>query len=568
VISKPFADRYQTKKNKRKKHNLRIYLAAALLALFLLMQISSASTAAEYVLTADQIIFREEENTILFKGNALFESADFSVSADQMLVNRERKTVKGENNIVIKTADNEIFGDSLEFNYENEEGTLYGAESRIGELNIAGSRLEITSFSPVEGFLDDAFFTPCIREEPHYHFKAREIVINPDNTLDIFSIIPHIAGIPVFYLPYYSVRYSSEDGEESLVSTYPLPTVGYEQGVGVTVEFSYPYQINEKNSGRFYYWKGGDSEKDINFRHDYKITDNLNFRARYDYLYRYDTEDDVLDDEEEEAAASLAYRKGPFDIETGLFRDLLKDEEQDLYFIDSGYSFKNGIRADLRQEYSSEERTAESYSLKSSRWWLNWNLKYVDGESYNYYPYLSLSTPRYFGFRPNFAFGRVENGGIELDKYRSGYNFSWSRGLPFGFSYHLNHSFRFDHYKSGYDQNYYYRRLNTGFRYSRNLGQRLSLNSSLFYQENTVTGKSPLPDDREDEDELLKPSLSIDLKGELPQSAWSLDSDAVYDLNTEEWDEITVRVRKKEDCFNAFVGYEFIDESIVFGLEL
>jgi LPS-assembly protein len=132
----------------------------------------------------------------------------------------------------------------------------------------------------------------------------------------------------------------------------------------------------------------------------------------------------------------------------------------------------------------------------------------------------------------------------------------------------LRHNYRLDHYRSGYDQNYHYRRLNTGIRHQKQLTEKITLNTALFYIENTVGGESPLPDDREDEDELLRPSISLDFKGELPQSAWSLDSDGEYNLRTEEWDEITLRIRKKEDCFNAFVGYEFIDQSIVFGLEL
>ena len=473
---------------------------------------SDLSSASEYILRGDEITFMEEKNTVIFKGNASFKSEDFTVKADRFVVNTAETMLYGENNIVITSEQSTVYGSRLKFNYETEKGTLYGAEGNIGKLNFSGSSLNIISASPVEGVLDDASFTPCIREEPHYHFKATEIRINPDNTLGIYNIVPYIGPVPVFYLPYYSVTYDPDNEDQPITSTYPLPTIGYKQGVGLTVEFNYPYQLSKNNSGKFYYWKAGDEEKDIDFTHNYRITDNLKYRLNYNYLYEYDTEDDVVDEEEEEISTSLAYSKNSFDIEAGVFRDLLKDENKNLYFIDSGYSFQNGINAHLRQEYDQEEMTAESYSLRSNRWWVNWNLKYIDGEDYNYYPYLSLGFPRYFGFSPYYSFGRVENGGVELDKYRTGYNFNYSLGLPFGFSYHLRHAYRLDHYQSGYDQNYHYRRLNTGFRFSRDLTERFSLNSGLFYEENTVTGSSPLPDDREDEDELLKPSLSINLK--------------------------------------------------------
>jgi LPS-assembly protein len=543
---------------------------ALLISSLLIIFCSTFSAAADsgYILRADEITFMEQQNIIIFAGNASFSSADFIIKAARIEVDTAAKTVKGEGDVLLSSAQNEISGDSLEYNYESDQGTLYGAKTEIGELKISGSRLKILSTSPVEGVLDQAEFTPCIREEPHYHFEAKEIRINPDNTVGIYSIVPHILNVPVFYLPYYSVTYDSENGEQNLVRTFPFPTIGYEYGVGVTVEFSYPYKFNDKNSGKFYYWKAGDEEKDINFEHNYKLNDDLSFKLSYDYLYEYDTDDNVIDEEEEEASTSLYYSRDRLDLETGIFRDLLKDENKNLYFIDAGYRFKSGINARLRQEYNQEEKTAEKYVLSGNSRPINWNLKYVDGESYNYYPYLSLSFPGVYGFSPYTAFGRVENGGVELNKYRIGYNFSYNLNLPLGFSYHLRHNYRLDHYRSGYDQNYHYRRLNTGIRHQKQLTEKITLNTALFYIENTVGGESPLPDDREDEDELLRPSISLDFKGELPQSAWSLDSDGEYNLRTEEWDEITLRIRKKEDCFNAFVGYEFIDQSIVFGLEL
>ncbi|MFW6273602.1 MAG: LPS-assembly protein LptD [Halanaerobium sp.] len=532
--------------------------------------IYSAASDSAYTLRGDEISFREQEDIIIFAGNASFNSDDFTIEADRFTVDRAAKTVKAKDQVLLISDRNELSGDSLEYNYQTDQGTLYGADTEIGELKLSGSRLNILSTSPVEGVLDDAEFTSCIREEPHYHFEAKEIRINPDNTVGIYSIVPHILNVPVFYLPYYSVTYDSdaEDGEQSLSSTYPFPTVGYEQRVGVTVEFSYPYQLSENNSGKFYYWKAGDEEKDINFEHNYNFSDNLSFKVNYNYLYEYDTDEDVIDEEEEDASTSLYYSRDRLNLETGLYRDLMKNEDKNLYFIETDYSFKSGINAELRQEYDDKERTAETYVLSGNSRPISWNLKYIDGESYNYYPYLSLDSAAYYGFSPYVSFGRVENGGKELNKYRFGYDFNYNLDLPLGFSYHLDHRYRLDNYRSGYDQNYHYRRLNTGIRYRKQLTDRININTALFYEENTVGGESPLPDDREDEDELLRPSLSLDLKGELPQSAWFIDSDGEYNLRTEEWDEITLRIRKKEDCFNAFVGYEFIEDSIVFGLEL
>jgi LPS-assembly protein len=81
-------------------------------------------------------------------------------------------------------------------------------------------------------------------------------------------------------------------------------------------------------------------------------------------------------------------------------------------------------------------------------------------------------------------------------------------------------------------------------------------------------GSTPLVDDREEEERLLKPSISLDIRGDYPDSAWALEADGSFDLSSEEWDEINLRLRKKEDCFDFFIGYEFVDKSINFGLSI
>jgi LPS-assembly protein len=100
------------------------------------------------------------------------------------------------------------------------------------------------------------------------------------------------------------------------------------------------------------------------------------------------------------------------------------------------------------------------------------------------------------------------------------------------------------------------------------LGQKLTINSSFFYEKNYPWGKSPLPDDRDDQDRLLKPALSLNIDRELPQSSISLKSSAEYDLDLEDWEEINLRVQQNEDCYSFYINYEFIDETVSFGFEI
>ena len=558
------------------------YILIIMLSFFFCCLISTSIFAAEdaagdnYILRADKINFRQGEGLIFFEGNASFKSSNFVVESDKIIVNTKTKTVKANQNVVIHSEKEELRGESLDYNYQRETGELYGVEGSVGEINYSGKSLKLLSVSPVEAEMESAEFTPCIREEPHYHYQAQEIKINDDNTVDIYGITPYIWKIPIFYLPYYSVTYdpNAEEEEQQLKSTYPMPKVGYDTDRGVTVEFNYPYQINNKNSGEIYYLTEGREYDRYELRrltNNHKLTDNLTFKNTYHYLYNYDLDDEELDDYEEDFFSSLEYNWGKYALEGGIGKDLRTEEKnnEDLYFFAGRYRFDNGLRTSFRQEYNFDwERVKERYIMSYTQHSVNWNLKYIDGESYNYYPYLTLSFPALAGVRTTLGTGRVENGGVELNKERLNLNYNFGYPLAGGLSYHLGYNYRLDHYRSDYNYNYHYTTLNTGFKYNKVLNQKLSLSSSLFYQRNHPWGKSPLPDDREDEDRLIKPSLSLNINRELPQSSFDIRSTAVYDLDLEDWDEINLSFVQNEDCYSFFVNYEFIDESISFGIEI
>ena len=96
----------------------------------------STASAGGYVLRGDEITFREQENIIVFAGDASFSSDDFMITADRFEVDTAAKTVKGEGSVLLSSDSNELSGEGLEYNYETDQGTLYGAETVIGELFI------------------------------------------------------------------------------------------------------------------------------------------------------------------------------------------------------------------------------------------------------------------------------------------------------------------------------------------------------------------------------------------------------------------------------------------------
>ena len=100
-----------------------------------------------------------------------------------------------------------------------------------------------------------------------------------------------------------------------------------------------------------------------------------------------------LDDFEEEFFSSILYDRGKYALEAGVGRDLRAEDNENRYLLAGHYNFTNGLNTSFRQEYDfDEQRVKEKYLMSYNQHSINWNLKYIAGESYNYYPYLDLRT--------------------------------------------------------------------------------------------------------------------------------------------------------------------------------
>ncbi|MDI6732605.1 MAG: hypothetical protein QME51_00675 [Planctomycetota bacterium] len=121
--------------------------------------------------------------------------------------------VYAEGNIKIISENDFLFADRFYYNFTNNTGIIINAEirsstkdSRQQELVVvirANIAYQINKSTLVAG---NASITTCSHGEPHYHFWAHRVSFITDESgkhITIHHLIPHIAGIPVFYMPYY-----------------------------------------------------------------------------------------------------------------------------------------------------------------------------------------------------------------------------------------------------------------------------------------------------------------------------------------------------------------------------
>ncbi len=102
----------------------------------------------------------------------------------------------------------------LVFDLNQERGTALGARTKTsavtGEWIVEG---DFDWVSRDVSYGHDIMFTSCEEDEPHYHFVARALKMEPGGTLVARNVLLYFADVPVFWLPF--VAQSTERGRRS-----------------------------------------------------------------------------------------------------------------------------------------------------------------------------------------------------------------------------------------------------------------------------------------------------------------------------------------------------------------
>ena len=198
---------------------------------------------------------------VLKSGNIDFEAA------------REIMTASGDPSPVLDDAGEMIFGQRMQYHLPTQKGEIEKGRTQFENAYYHGS--DIWKMGDDVLAVQDAQYTTCENEKPHYHFASGKMKIYLDDKVVAKPVVLKIREIPVFALPFYmaSLRKGRQSG-------FLLPNL--ELGV-------------DDNRGRFirnlgYYWAPNDY-LDATATFDFypaqdRIVSYLN--GRYNVRYQYD----------------------------------------------------------------------------------------------------------------------------------------------------------------------------------------------------------------------------------------------------------------------------------------
>ena len=162
--------------------------------------------------------------------------------------------------------------DSLKYNFDTKKGITYQVKLKEGESYIHGEKVKRQNNGDIH--INNALYTTCDLDHPHFYFKLRKAIIKPDDKIVsgpvnlYISDIPTPLGLPFAFLP------NKKDKSSNGVI---IPTYGESKALGF-------YLLG---GGYYHQFKGGKLSTaitgDIYSMGSWGISNTTKYKIRYRY---------------------------------------------------------------------------------------------------------------------------------------------------------------------------------------------------------------------------------------------------------------------------------------------
>ena len=186
----------------------------------------------------------EDKETISIGGSIKLKYRNMQLKADKIEINLKTKDLIAQGNIIYIKGEEKIFGEKMSYNLETEKGVVQEAIAILKPIFCKGKTIEKVSEKEIK--VEKGTLTTCDLEKPHYHFRARRILIYLKDKLVAKHVFFYVGRIPLFYMPVYIVSL-----KEGVVSRF-APQIGYTEEEGWFVKSVYGYFFHNSFYGDLY----------------------------------------------------------------------------------------------------------------------------------------------------------------------------------------------------------------------------------------------------------------------------------------------------------------------------
>jgi lipopolysaccharide assembly outer membrane protein LptD (OstA) len=183
---------------------------------------------------ADEIDWRDDEQTVSIKGHVLFVQPGVRVMADHAIINRVTKLgtffdASGYTQIASKPGEQSLFG---------------GLEP---DMYFWGDQLIKTGERTYR--LIDGGFTSCVQATPRWDMGGTTGSVTLDKHVTLKNAVLHVKDVPLFYVPimYYPIN------KEDRATGFLMPKYGSSTVGGFTLSNAFFWAINRSEDATFYH---------------------------------------------------------------------------------------------------------------------------------------------------------------------------------------------------------------------------------------------------------------------------------------------------------------------------
>ncbi len=224
-----------------------IFYFVILVWLLVILSLPISAQEKDLIINADNVSFDKERNLVEATGSVEVIYKDVTVNGNHIVYNTSTETVRAEKGFVLDYEGITMEGDWLDYQIKSKKGKASKFMFIYRGLRMGGGEID---FGMEEFRLNDATFTTCDLEWPHYHVTAREIILDPKyGWLVAYWGFFWLGRIPLIPVPTYIYDVSAEErGEKNLP---PFPEISSNDEDGVFINERLAWHIRREFSGTY-----------------------------------------------------------------------------------------------------------------------------------------------------------------------------------------------------------------------------------------------------------------------------------------------------------------------------
>lgn len=137
---------------------------------------------------------------IRLEGNVELVESTRTIRADEAFVDLQTGEARARGNVELDDGLNRLRGERGTYDLKSRAGSLQKARAEYPPWRVWSREASVDAERRAR--FEEAFFTSCEAEEPHYHFRAGKLRVIPKKRLWATNVRLHLGPVPIFYTPF------------------------------------------------------------------------------------------------------------------------------------------------------------------------------------------------------------------------------------------------------------------------------------------------------------------------------------------------------------------------------